>query len=84
MDMEYVNSVRISDMPLAVTLCVLGFNIESLDPDPELNGRINFCFAPSQKLSEAQRAFYRGELRVNPLEYHLHQKALKSRLHALR
>jgi len=70
--------MMISDMPLAVVLSSLGFQLQSLDrTDP---ARFQFCFKEELGLEDAISAFWRGELRLEPKALFLNHKLLKSRI----
>ena len=67
-----------SDYTLAVSLCCLGFPVDSLDcTNPQ---RVEFCFEREEGLDEAVKAFWKREIRVEPMTYATHSKLLKSRL----
>ena len=71
--------MKLSDMPLAVTLATLGFHLEDIDRTS--SERFQFCFKREEGLDEAVQAFWRGELRVEPKALFLNHKLLKSRLY---
>lgn len=70
--------MMVSDMPLAVTLTTLGFQIEKIDRT-NLE-RFQFCFKRQKSLDETVQAFWCGELRLEPKALFLNHKILKSRL----
>ncbi len=74
-------TIPVSDFTLATFLASQGYVIEYLDrSDPE---RVQFCFSFDSKESfmEAMNAFWRGETRVEPKQFHNCQKFLKNRLY---
>lgn len=72
--------MRVSDMPLAVTLTTLGFRLETIDRTD--SDRFQFCFKLERRLDETIQAFWRGELKIEPKALFLNHKLLKSRLYA--
>ncbi len=78
--MKMQDQIRVSDMPLAVTLTTLGFPLETIDRTN--SDRFQFCFKYEKRLEDAVQAFWRGELKIEPKILFLNHKLLKSRLYA--
>lgn len=72
------------EFPLAITLIILGFQLECIDRDPASSGRCFFLFDRSsengEKLDEAVQAFWRDEIRVAPRKFYEVSRELKSRI----
>lgn len=66
------------DITLASTILHFGIKLEALDP--ENPNRIQFCFERTKELDELVQLFWRGELKVEPLQFSAAQKILKSRI----
>lgn len=81
MNMEFYSEefARVSDFPLAVTLATK-FPVLAIDKvDPR---RACFLFRHTGELDKIVEAYHRRELRIEPQEYHLRSRELKSRLYA--
>ena len=76
--MQMQHYMKVSDMPLAVTLTTLGFTLEEIDRTQQ---RFQFCFKHDDSLLKAIDLFWRGEIKVDPKALFLNHKALKSRLY---
>ena len=67
-----------SDFPLGVTLVSLGFCLESVSKAE--SNRASFYFKREEGLDNAVQAFWRDALRIEPKQFYLNQKLLKSRI----
>lgn len=67
-----------SDFPLGITLITLGFHLEYISKSS--SERMNFNFKRENGLDEVIQAFWRNELLVEPKQFYLNQKLLKSRI----
>lgn len=70
-----------SDFPLATSLVCLGFPIDHIDRSSSQE-RVKFNFAQSEELNEAIQAFWRKEVKIEPLLFCSTQKFLKSRIYS--
>lgn len=71
-------SFQTSDLPLAVSLLVLGFDLDGLDASNP--SRVVFRFSQQDSLSEAVDAFWKGELSLEPKAFWNVQRELKARI----
>ncbi len=67
-----------SDFPLGVTLLSLGFSLESISRED--SRRASFYFQREESLDKTVQAFWRDDLRIEPKQFYLNQKLLKSRI----
>ena len=67
-----------SDFPLGITLISLGFCLETVSSTE--GRRASFYFKRDKGLDEAIQAFWRDELRIEPKQFYMNQKLLKSRI----
>lgn len=71
-----------SDFPLGITLITLGFPLKSISKSS--SERMSFNFKTDKELYKAIDAFWGGTLRVEPKQFYLNHKLLKSRILANR
>jgi len=71
---------KTSDFPLAITLITLGFPLDNISKPS--SGRMEFIFDREEELDNAIQSFWRDEIRVEPKQFYLNQKLLKSRIMA--
>lgn len=67
-----------SDFPLGVTLISFGYKLDLVSVST--SGRASFYFLREDGLDDAVQAFWRDELRIEPKQFYLNQKLLKSRI----
>lgn len=66
------------DFPLGITLATLGFPLDYITKSP--TGRMTFNFKREEGLDNTVQAFWRDEIKVEPKQFYLNQKLLKSRI----
>lgn len=66
------------DFPLGITLITAGFSLDYITKAP--TGRMTFNFKRKKGLDNTVQAFWRDEIRVEPKQFYLNQKLLKSRI----
>ena len=69
-----------TDFGLATTLSALGFSVKDLDKSKDPR-RIRFVFEKTNELDEAIQKFWSNDVRIEPKEFCMQQKALKSQLY---
>ncbi len=67
-----------SELSLSAALICLGYTPDSLD---KTQNKITFIFSRSEELDKAVQAFWRRELKIEPLAYFEAQRYLKSRIY---
>jgi len=73
------NLYKTSDFLTASVLVCLKFPLDSLDRNNPR--RVEFCFDDSEDLQIAVKKVFRGEIKVEPREFAMAQKTLKSFLY---
>jgi hypothetical protein len=73
------NLFRTSDLALA-TVISLSFSIELIDK--ENPSKAYFVFRKTRALDEAVEKYWRGDLKVEPQQYHAQLRVIKARLYA--
>lgn len=71
------------EFSLATALVALGFPIEAYDNDPKYGSRVKFVFKKTEALVDAETAFWKGTLTIEPRSFHHAERDLKARIRSL-
>lgn len=76
---QYPKFFETSDLPLATTLCVMGFALYEVE---RRGARAIFIFqAYDESIDEAVQKYWRKQLTIEPQDYFAEMKMLKARIY---
>lgn len=79
---DWTNYFYTSDFDLSVTLICKGYNLATIDAEP--NNKMVFVFKNNASIGEVVDGYWSNRVLVNPLEFANARKNLKSRIFGMR
>lgn len=79
---DWTNYFYTSDFDLSVTLICKGYNLATIDTEP--NNKMVFVFKNNASIGEVIDGYWSNRVLVNPLEFANARKNLKSRIFGMR